>query len=155
MTPAIIHCLIRHAHAEDGPDDAGRPLSDLGREQARQLGELLAREKDFQPAEIWHSPLLRARETAELLVAALGREVPLRLRRGLEPEGDPQITAAALRASEQPVALVGHEPHLSALAATLLHPTSRPHAIAFPKAAAMAATREGSAWRVRWLARVP
>ena len=49
------------------------PLSDLGRAQAEELGATLRGEG---LAEVWHSPLSRARETAEPIAAAAG--VPCR-----------------------------------------------------------------------------
>lgn len=45
------------------------PLSELGRGQARRLGDAL---RERPPAEIWHSPLSRARTTAEAIAAATG-----------------------------------------------------------------------------------
>src|SRR5262249_3063553 len=45
------------------------PLSDLGRQQARALGEALRRRP---PAAIYASPMQRARDTAEIAGAALG-----------------------------------------------------------------------------------
>ena len=48
------------------------PLNDLGREQARALAELAA-EHDF--AALYSSPLVRARETAEIVGARIGLEV--------------------------------------------------------------------------------
>ncbi|HEX3607931.1 MAG TPA: histidine phosphatase family protein [Candidatus Dormibacteraeota bacterium] len=45
------------------------PLSELGREQARRLGAAL---RERPPAAIWHSPLTRARTTAEAIAATTG-----------------------------------------------------------------------------------
>jgi broad specificity phosphatase PhoE len=45
------------------------PLSDTGREQARRLAAAVA---ELRPAVIWTSGLARARETAEIVGAALG-----------------------------------------------------------------------------------
>jgi probable phosphoglycerate mutase len=66
--------LVRHAQPEwvrDGLNVVDPPLTDLGRRQAEQLAERLAGE-EF--AEVYVSPLRRARETAAPLLAALGRE---------------------------------------------------------------------------------
>ena len=43
----------------------------------------------MRPREVWHSPLVRARETAEALSAQLGWKAPLRVMAGLQPEDDP------------------------------------------------------------------
>jgi probable phosphoglycerate mutase len=66
--------LVRHAQPEwvrDGLNVVDPPLTELGRRQAHRLAERLAGE---QFAEIYVSPLRRARETAAPLLAALGHE---------------------------------------------------------------------------------
>src|ERR1019366_1813683 len=108
--------LIRHAHALDGAEDAARPLSKRGREQVRALAHWIRARDIFQPTAIWHSPLVRARETAELLVRDAGREIPLREMVGLMSGDDPRVMARRISRLHEDVALVGHEPHLSALA---------------------------------------
>jgi len=69
--------LARHGQSEwnqvrrfQGAQDVA--LSDLGREQARALGQALRR---YRPAAAYVSPLARARETAE--IALTGAGVPL------------------------------------------------------------------------------
>jgi phosphohistidine phosphatase len=60
--------IIRHADAgnreEWRGDDADRPLSDLGRRQARALGEAF-RQRGLAVDAVLASPLVRTRETAE------------------------------------------------------------------------------------------
>jgi alpha-ribazole phosphatase len=68
--------LVRHGETTWNKDRRfqGRldvPLNDLGREQARALAEEARGE---QIAALWSSPLSRARETAEIVGAALGLE---------------------------------------------------------------------------------
>jgi len=63
--------LVRHAEAEPGEPDALRRLTPLGRRQAKQLGERFARD-NIDAGAVVSSPLLRARETAEAIAAALG-----------------------------------------------------------------------------------
>ena len=58
--------LIRHAIAEDGPDDAARPLSKEGRRRFRKSVATLAR-LGVRFERVLHSPKRRALETAELL----------------------------------------------------------------------------------------
>ena len=59
--------LVRHAEAAPGEPDELRPLTAAGRDAARALGERLAAE---QPDAVVSSPLLRARETADLIARA-------------------------------------------------------------------------------------
>ena len=89
--------LVRHgesegntvaAAAEDAGDlriavparDADVVLSDLGRSQAASLGRRLATlEGDDRPDVLWVSTYRRARETAEIALAAAGLELPQRV----------------------------------------------------------------------------
>ncbi|MEX2471264.1 MAG: phosphoglycerate mutase family protein [Gemmatimonadota bacterium] len=110
--------LVRHAIAIDGADDDRRPLSDKGRRRFARVVRALARlEMSFDV--VAHSPKLRALQTAEALVP--------RLRAGgsttvLDQLADAPKTGLikTLEAWEGDVAVVGHEPHLSALLAWLV-----------------------------------
>jgi phosphohistidine phosphatase len=141
--------LIRHAHAEDTVPDEARRLSPRGRRQARALARRLRATGEFAPAEIWHSTLRRARETAALLAPA-AHGAPLREQTGLAPEDDPAAVARRLARTRGPVALVGHEPQLSALASQLVTGTADPVVFHVRKASALALTRVGRRWVVRW-----
>jgi phosphohistidine phosphatase len=148
--------LIRHAHAVSAEEDPVRPLSAKGREQVAEVCGALRGGPGFKPAEIWHSPLARSRETAELLAAGLGLSVPLVLTPGLEPDDDPARIAAVLAAEGRDIAVVGHEPHLGCLAALLAEGPERAGAfVAFRKAGVLALLRKGKRWRPEWLARSP
>jgi phosphohistidine phosphatase len=108
--------LVRHAEAAPGEPDALRPLTPEGRRQASRLAERLA-EADLRPAAVLCSPLLRARETAEVLARPLA----------LEPEADerlaPGATAEDVRAAVAgrggTVVVVGHQPDCGRIAADL------------------------------------
>lgn len=106
--------LIRHAIADEGPDDAARPLSKEGRRRFLKSVETLAR-LGVRFEKVLHSPKRRALETAELLrpVCAGAFEVTPLLTR--EPTRDllPLLDVHEL-------AVVGHQPHLSALLAWLV-----------------------------------
>jgi phosphohistidine phosphatase len=114
--------LLRHAHAGEpagwtGSDD-DRPLSAKGEGQAQRLGRFLA-ELAFEPDAIITSPKVRAARTAEIVAAALGREVRHddRLAGGF----DLVTIEAMLFDAGEPVkpVLVGHDPDFSELMATL------------------------------------
>jgi len=148
--------LIRHADAVSADEDPERPLSEKGRRQVGEVCEILRRGPGFKPAEIWHSPLARSRETAELLARGLGLSAPIVLKPGLEPEDDPGKIADGLAAEDRDIALVGHEPHLGSLAALMIEGAGRAgECIPFRKAGVMALLRKGRRWRPEWLARPP
>lgn len=145
----VLH-LLRHAHAVDGTDDAARPLSARGRDQVRLLGKFLRRTDVFQAEEIWHSSLVRSRETAERLARQLRLDVPLLEQAGLAPEDPPQDVARRLRVATRSLAVVGHEPHLSALASLLVRGRAAPPAFVMKKCALLTLEGGGRFWMVRW-----
>lgn len=143
--------LIRHAHAEDGDDDAARPLSAKGRAQIRQIGGLLREARAIDVAEFWHSPLVRSQETATRLARRLGCAAPLREVSGLKPYDDPAAFARKLGDARRSVAVVGHEPHLSLLATLLLDGRAERPLFKMKKCAVLRLDRVGGGWGVRWL----
>ena len=143
--------LIRHAHALDGENDAARPLSPKGRKQIRSVARLLREAGVFDPAEIWHSPLRRAHETAAVLAKRLQSRARLREVAGLAPDDAADLIAKKLGDLRYPVAVVGHEPQLSALASLLVVEAAAPPRFKMKKCAVLRLDRVGGGWTVRWL----
>jgi phosphohistidine phosphatase SixA len=105
------------------------------------------------PGEIWHSSLVRARETAQLLKAGLGWEAPLTEIEGLHPEGDPRPILTRLNGADQPLALVGHEPFLGALGALLVRSSPWPPVFLMRKSGMLALERasgHAGPWSASW-----
>ncbi|WP_433928004.1 phosphohistidine phosphatase SixA [Sorangium cellulosum] len=117
--------IIRHGQAvDDAPDlgDAGRWLTGKGRKVTRRVAKWLAKQKDRCPAVIWTSPLVRSVQTAEIIAEAAELTDEVSVVAELSPSRD---TAEILRLlaqhqGAQPLALVGHEPSLSALVTSLV-----------------------------------
>jgi phosphohistidine phosphatase len=142
--------LIRHAHAEDTTPDEARRLSRRGRAQVRALARFLRRAEEFAPEELWHSTLARAQETAARLALGTRLPAPLREVAGLAPDDNPRAFARRLARATRPVAVVGHEPFLSALASLLVTGAPAPAHFAMKKGAVLALERAGRHWTVRW-----
>jgi phosphohistidine phosphatase len=131
--------LVRHAIAEEaetfiaaGGTDAQRPLTEVGRKKMRKGANRLraqVRRIDL----LAHSPLLRARETAEIIARACG-DPPLVECSSLDYRYPPEAVAdwLAQYPPDYLVAVVGHEPQLSLLVGLLLADVARP-LIAFRK----------------------
>lgn len=120
--------ILRHGKAErDSPSgaDEDRPLRKRGRRQAKRLAEHIA-DRGPAPNLVISSPILRARDTAEIIAAAL--DVPLEFADELATGvGVPVIAALLQRSSDQaPVMLVGHNPQLENILAELLPPALEP-----------------------------
>ena len=117
--------LVRHgiaaARGSEWPDDTKRPLTERGvsrfKEEVKGLRRL-----DVEIDEIFTSPLIRARQTAELLAAGLEGKPPVKLLDALAPghTSAAVLTQLAKAAKRRRVALVGHEPDLGELAAHLI-----------------------------------
>lgn len=114
--------LLRHATASDmAPSDAARELTREGEEEAQIAGAALA-ELGVTPSHVLSSPLVRARQTAEIAAKAL------KVQRGVESvdelaNGTPtQTLLRALKSysSEDEILLVGHMPSLSEHLAALI-----------------------------------
>ena len=113
--------LIRHAEAgDDAPRDESRALTARGRADARRLGRALAR-RGVRFTTIVTSPLVRAVQTAEIVAAATEFRGRMPATDVLVPEASASDVVALLAkiADEKSVALVAHEPILSAVAAAL------------------------------------
>lgn len=115
--------LVRHGDAEDGPDDASRPLSKRGFEEADAIGRLLARTREI-PTIVWHSPLLRARQTAEAAVRACGAapQGGISEHRGLLPCDDPDEIEGDLAclSGDDRLLIATHAPYVARLASCML-----------------------------------
>ena len=116
--------LISHAQAAEAgsyPDDRQRPLARKGLEQAARLRDFLGRRR-VQFDQLFSSPLVRAAQTAEVLVPLLrGRR--LTYLDALATDAYEALLTELLeyrRETDRRLALVGHEPYLSELASHLL-----------------------------------
>jgi phosphohistidine phosphatase len=99
--------FLRHGDAADGKDDFARELTEKGMRQSRAAGEALAK-LEVELDVCLTSPLVRAKQTAELSCDALG----------LEPEQTQALAGGdfdpfELVAGRGNVLLVGHEPDFS------------------------------------------
>lgn len=122
--------LVRHAiAAERGgeyPDDNLRPLTSKGAAKFREAVAGLAR-LDVAADTILTSPLVRARQTADILAKGLSGSPPVVETDALRPgAGFDEVVAAVADCDRvTTIALVGHEPGIGDLAGRLLR-TSEP-----------------------------
>jgi phosphohistidine phosphatase len=147
----VLLLLVRHAIAEDrvafartGQPDDQRPLSSEGRKKMRLVSEAL---RDLLPSPdlLVSSPLVRARQTAQVLAAAVDLQIvecP-----ALAPSGEPAQVFHFLagRRGARTVIAVGHEPGLSQLAGFAL--TGRAQALFSLKKGAACLLDVAPAWR--------
>ena len=125
--------IVRHAlagtrdeFARSGQPDAERPVTAEGKKKMRRAARGL-RKLVPDIDRLMTSPYRRAAQTARIVARAYARIEPVVLEH-LVPDVEPPVVARWLRAqrSAGTIALVGHEPQLSALASYLLTRNSEP-----------------------------
>jgi phosphohistidine phosphatase len=130
--------IVRHAAAvprgTPGVTDDDRPLTPEGRKKFEVAAKGLARIAE-RPDVLLTSPLPRAKATADIAARAFRRIEP-RTEKALAGESVEDIIVALQRSSAaETVAIVGHEPVLSAVLAHLLQAPD-PERLAFKKGGA-------------------
>jgi phosphohistidine phosphatase len=123
--PSVELYLVRHAIAagrgDEFPDDSKRPLTSQGiarfRREAKALDAL-----GMAVAVILTSPLVRTRQTADILAETLSAKPPVVATDALAPAGTSAavLQEIARHAKKGSLALVGHEPNIGELAARLI-----------------------------------
>lgn len=116
MTKTLV--LVRHAHALSALDahvqsDALRPLSPQGRQKAAETAARL-KSMDLHPTRILTSPLLRAKQTADILSQAL--QCPAQTAVQLDGLYSEQTVKAFLLQQLQTdttLVVVGHNPNIT------------------------------------------
>jgi phosphohistidine phosphatase len=117
--------VVRHAIAaergDEYPDDAKRPLTPEGIARFREAVEGLSA-LGVSLDLVLTSPLVRTRQTAEIMAEILPGRPPIKEVKALAPGGraDAVVTALGEYGRRTSIALVGHEPGIGELAARLV-----------------------------------
>ncbi|HVG03259.1 MAG TPA: histidine phosphatase family protein [Nitrospira sp.] len=117
--------LFRHGIAKDRQEwtgkDQDRPLTGKGRKKSRRSAKGLLN-LGISPTHLFTSPLVRARETAAIFEKLARRRLISRVCDELIPGRSPQAIFSLLTTlpAGSVVLCVGHEPHLGAVAGSLL-----------------------------------
>jgi phosphohistidine phosphatase len=141
--------LVQHGEAATEAEDPARPLTERGRREVARVARTVAR-LGLGVAVVAHSGKLRARQTAELLAAALRPAPNLVERAGLGPNDDPGDARRFAEEASAPTMLVGHLPHLSRLASLLLVGDPAREVIAFRMGGIVCLSRREGRWRLSW-----
>jgi len=121
--------LVRHGIAVDRIggavlNDFQRPLTDEGKEETKVVAQAL-KKLNIKPDLVVASPLIRAKQTADIIRDVLSVKEDLKISDALAPGGGASDVYKFLRNScdmrtTEEVVLVGHEPDIGRLAATLI-----------------------------------
>ena len=126
--------FLRHADALEGSDDAARPLSPHGKKEALEVGRFLKR-AGIEFDATYSSPLVRAKETAEIVLDICG-STQLELTAALLNETSEAKFDEWLKGipDAKHICLVGHAPSLAERVRQLLGVTDS-DALKLPKGA--------------------
>jgi phosphohistidine phosphatase len=135
----MILTIVRHAIAvprgTSGMDDNDRALTDEGISKMKRISAGLCR-LEYVPEIILSSPLVRARQTSEVLHQAFGSGIELRILPALAPSGARQELYREIASLEkkriQNLMIVGHQPSLGEIAGEIAFGSSR-HSIELKK----------------------
>lgn len=142
--------LVRHGEAKEEREDPSRPLTDRGRDQVWRVGQHAAVAR-VRVAAIRQSGKLRARQTAEILAKFLSPPGGVLEMAGLAPGDDPEAARDALETAREPLMLVGHLPHLSRLASSLLLGQPEKEILRLETAAMVCLVGAEGGWALRWI----
>ena len=138
--------LVHHGDAVGPEVDPRRPLSAWGRDTADRLAAEAAA-RAVNPAVVWHSGKLRAKETAEAFWRACNPFAEFSATRDLQPEDPPEWIRDRLRGETRDVLIAGHYPHLPRLLTLLLKSNA-----SFPQngVVALVSDDEGETFSEEW-----
>ncbi len=114
--------FLRHADALSGMDDEARPLSSEGIKEAKLLGQFFKKlGVRFNAA--YASPLVRAKETAEIVLSVASQQIRLEMAEALRNETSEKVFEKWLQGLKvfEHLLLVGHAPTLAERAGKLLN----------------------------------
>lgn len=143
--------LVRHADAKKGEEDPLKPLSDAGLQNTKKIASYLSH-LNIKVDQIFHSNILRAKQTAEVLGKSLRPVKGISAADGLSPLDDPKIWAERLKEIKDTIVIVGHLPHLDNLASFLLCGNEEKNFVNFKTTSMVYLKREDDlTWTLQWM----
>ena len=145
--------LMQHGEALPKDIDAERPLSDRGRRDVGHIADFL-RSAGIELVRVAHSGKARARQSAEIVAAAVLKGGAPEVLDGIDPK-DPVMPFAELVAVwEEESLVVGHLPFMSKAVCLLLTGDEEHAAVDFRPGSLVCLEREeGGPWGLAWMVR--
>lgn len=142
--------LVRHADALAANSDEIRPLSPKGIDDTKRVGKFL-KKINIKVDSIYHSGLLRARQTAEILQHDLQLKCLLVKKDGLRPEDPVDVILTEIHKIDNNLMIIGHMPHLSSLLSKMVIGVLDPQIVDFKKGAIVCLEKDERLFRIKWL----
>ncbi|HXW69292.1 MAG TPA: phosphohistidine phosphatase SixA [Dissulfurispiraceae bacterium] len=143
--------LVQHAKAKNEEVDPARPLCEKGLADITKVASYISG-LNIGITEIFHSPKLRAKQTAQILADYLRPLKGSTGTDGLKPNDDPTIWSTRSLSMTDNIMLVGHLPHLGKLTSLLLCGDPYKNVVSFKMAGVTCLKRdENRAWSLQWI----
>jgi len=140
--------LIQHGQAFPEERDPQRPLSTEGEAETKKMANFL-RSKNIKLNCLWHSPKVRALQTAEIVSKSISSS-EIRQRNDLNPLDPVDRLPQEIRSFNKDLMIVGHLPHLEKLASLLLSGSENCELIAF-KNSGVVCLEYSDKWQICWM----
>lgn len=144
--------LVQHGEALSKNIDPDRALSESGREDVRRLASFLAGKAGC--VRVLHSGKTRARQTAEILAAAIAPDREVEQIGGLAPNDPVEPFVQHVEERSENLLIVGHLPFIAKLVARLTTGTGDRSIVAYrPGSIVCLEMGEEAVWEVQWMIR--
>ena len=142
--------LIQHGKSLSKNQDPDQGLSAEGIAETERIAKL-AKDAGLAVSQIRHSVKIRARQTAEIFVAALNPKQGIREVSGIKPLDDVAAYAADIDPSED-IMLVGHLPFMERMTAFLITGSIDKPVFKFQNSGIVCLDKdpEAQAWVIQW-----
>jgi len=145
--------LVQHGEAVPEDIDVNRPLTPTGRSDIERLGRFL-REAGVSVARMVSSDKLRARDSVEILTAAIGKPAITEvMEKGLLPKDSTEGLVDKAAAWKDHTLIVGHQPFMSRFVSRLVVGSEHPVVADFVPGTAVCLVRRAvtGAWFINWM----
>lgn len=144
--------LVQHGDSLPKEKDPDRPLSEKGFADVARLAAFL--KGRVRAARVIHSGKTRARQTAELLAAAMASDQKIEVLSGINPMDPTAPVAEQVQHWNKDTLMVGHLPFMGKLVARLVNGAEESGIVAYrPGSVACLERSDDGRWTVVWMLR--
>ena len=140
--------LIRHGISLPEEKDPEKSLSQEGKEQTQKIAEFL-KTKSVKVDAIWHSPKLRAIQTAQIISKSIFCP-EIQERNDLNPLDSVEKFPEEIQSLNKDLMIVGHLPFLQKLASLLLSGSETNQFISYKNSGAVCLEYTDT-WKIAWM----
>ena len=145
--------LVQHGQAAAKEVAPERPLTETGKSDVQRVAATL-KQAGVEVGRVFHSGKLRARQTAEILAAAIASGSKLETSDLINPNDDPAAFGAQIVHWHEDTLVVGHLPYMAKLVAYLVTgDTEQPLVVYQPGSVVCLETTDANQWQINWLLR--